>query len=180
MTRTSLTVSDLLAVTDNAATLMETFIDAHDRADAVEQLRAIAQLCHTAIGVSHMGTAADTVILELGDESIDYEAIAIDVVTALTARGLFARMEQTGGGVICVFIAEPAPHPPQSEYEWICGTANDTWGGDLVDVNGELVGEAQRESQHITTTVNSRSTDAEAIADALHNAIVFRDRAVRS
>jgi len=90
--------------------------------------------------------------------------VMAEVANALVARGLTARTEQTGGGVVCVFIAE-------GEHEWCCGTANETWGGDLVDVNGELVGEEARQSQHLTTTVDAESDEPELIAEALLNAI---------
>jgi hypothetical protein len=67
--------------------------------------------------------------------------------------------EHTGGGIYCVFV--PVQNDPIERKAWIFGMANETWGGDLLDEDGNAIG------QHITTDVPSDSTDVNQIADAI-------------
>jgi hypothetical protein len=173
--RTALTVRELLTVTDAAATFLDSIHSGSATAPtryALDQhaaaLRSIAQLCQTAIDTSHMGTAADTVILELGDDDL-FEAIA----EHLKEHGITATYEYPGW----LAIAEG------DELGWAIGHANETWSGELTDVAGEPVETAagDGEIEAFTTTVPRDCRDAAQIADAIWQAINYwrAERAVR-
>lgn len=58
-----LTVAQLMNIVRRAQTVIETTEGADEHAELVNELKALGNLCEEAIDGSHMGTAADEVIL---------------------------------------------------------------------------------------------------------------------
>ncbi len=79
-----------------------------------------------------------------------------DEVGRLTDREAWA--EHTGGYVICILI----PHLTRKDALWMFGTANATWGGNLVSHEGDVDPDV-----YIDTSVSSESTDLLAVAQAI-------------
>jgi hypothetical protein len=85
---------------------------------------------------------------------LDEEEIVEAVANALSARGLVASSQDTGGGINCVVLE----HKDGGEISW--GTADLTWGAAITNADGEYV-------SSIETTCPSASQDIAAIAEAL-------------
>jgi hypothetical protein len=85
---------------------------------------------------------------------LDEDEIVEAVATELSAMGLAASPQDTGGGMSCV-VPE---HKDGGEVSW--GTADVTWGATISDVNDEYV-------SSIETNCPSDSQDIENIAKAL-------------
>lgn len=174
--RQRLTVEELLDIVTRSESVIRESDGADEHGELLADLKGLRDFTACIIGSSGQGCAADAVILELGDEAFDYETICQRVVERLQEAGIAAESEQMGGNIWCVLIAEPGG--PADACEWVCGMANETWGGDLVDVNGELV-LVDGKSQHLTTDVDSHSNDDIAIASALIGSIeTWKEKAV--
>lgn len=75
-----------------------------------------------------------------------------------------ATIQETGGGFICVLLAY------EDGSTWFIGTANETWGGSLMDGSGEnCIGEG------FSTDIDSDSADVRVIAQAIHIAVKAYD-----
>jgi hypothetical protein len=85
------------------------------------------------------------------------EERAEKIAEALTALGLNASAEDTGGGIICVVI----PRTDSGFISW--GTADVTWGAVITNADGEQV-------SSISTDWPSDSEDVAATAKALLHA----------
>jgi hypothetical protein len=104
------------------------------------------------IGTSHMGVAADEPVLSTGTPapSVNLQT----VVAALAKRGITATVEYPG------FLQVSAG----AGRDWNIGTANPTWGADLVSGLGDVM-------QSANLGIPSTSTDVERIADKIQELV---------
>jgi hypothetical protein len=82
------------------------------------------------------------------------EERAEKIAEALTALGLDASAQDTGGGIVCIVI----PRANGGEVSW--GTANITWGAVITNEKGQQI-------SSIATDCPSDSEDVTATAKAL-------------
>lgn len=82
-----------------------------------------------------------------------------DVARHLRQQGVNATAENTGGWIYCVLIPDA-----QRGGTWYFGTANVTWGGDLVP-DGDMC--AGSKPTTIETGVDSDCDDAHVVAAAI-------------
>lgn len=87
------------------------------------------------------------------------EERAEKIVGALTALGLDASAEDTGGGIVCIVI----PRTDGGAISW--GTADVTWGAAITDEEGSQI-------SSIGTEWPSDSDDINATARALLDALL--------
>lgn len=177
--RQRLTVKEMLDIVTRSESVIRESDGADEHGELLADLKGLRDFTALIIGSSGQGCAADAVILELGDDAKDeafvgYETICTMVASNVVRLGYGARVEIMGGNIWCVLIVDDAR---DDHSEWICGMSNETWGGDLIDVDGELV-LIEGKSQHVTTEVPSKTNDDIAIARALIGAIEAR-KAVR-
>jgi hypothetical protein len=85
------------------------------------------------------------------------EEVADSVADALSALGLSASSQDTGGGMMCVILQR------KEGGEIVWGTADATWGAAINDSDGEYV-------SSIESTCPSDSQDIAAIAEAIKTA----------
>jgi hypothetical protein len=101
----------------------------------------------------------------------DDEELCEAVAAALTANGLTAEADYTGGGIWCVSIAEPW----RPNASWLCGMAAENWGGTLMEADSYAAYEGPEddgEMQLLDTDVSSESLQAAHIAERLAVAIL--------
>jgi len=101
-------------------------------------------------------------VTKLNDEEI-CEAVA----AALTADGLPAESQYTGGGIWCVSIEEWR----KPKASWLCGMSCENWAGQLMDDGTYCVYGEGNEEHILHTHVSSDSQDTAAIAGALARAV---------
>src|SRR5262245_59018156 len=85
-----------------------------------------------------------------------HEDICAAVADKLSALGVKAYAEHTGGWIVCVII-------PEASGMWYFGTANEEWGGSLMLEDGTNI-------DNVETSVSSDSEDVEAITRAIYTA----------
>ncbi|HEV2577122.1 MAG TPA: hypothetical protein VGU25_07920 [Acidobacteriaceae bacterium] len=84
---------------------------------------------------------------------LNEEKMAEKVAEALTARGLSAFAQDTGGGIVCIIVERK----DGGEIAW--GTADVTWGAAVTDEDGEQISSVETkwpsDSQDIAATANA-------------------------
>lgn len=92
------------------------------------------------------------------------EALTAAVAAALTAQGMPAEHDYTGGGFWCVVVQEPRRVPPAG---WMFGNQGDDWAGCLVEGDRSYAAD----DRYVYTTVSAESQDADAIAAGIAAAV---------
>ena len=92
--------------------------------------------------------------MEGSEDVLDEEEFVEKVADALTASGIPAGAQDTGGGIYCVVI------PRESGGEIVWGTADFNWGAVVTDENGNVL-------SSITTSCAIESKDIKTIAEVI-------------
>ena len=81
-----------------------------------------------------------------------------------------AHYGDTGGAIFCVFVPTDVKAARYEGREWIFGLAHDTWGGELLDEEGQAL-----DGSGVDTGISAESEDVTAIATAIATAIHASD-----
>jgi hypothetical protein len=133
---------------------------------------AIAAAMHASDAIGERADRHADVLMHGRQTNRDDSGICHKVTVCLRSMGYTnAHYGDTGGGIFCVFVPTDVKAARYEGREWIFGLTDNTWGGELLDEEGQPF----TPNAWVDTGISVESEDVTAIATAIATAMHTAD-----